>query len=299
MSEAGLHAGAVAPRLPAGARRSRVFRAFVRNRLAVIGLVLLVALVGSAALAPWIAPHPPLQMNLQNAYAPPGSTGHLLGTDNFGRDILSRLIHGSRISLFIGIVVVSIAASIGTVLGLLAGYLGGWVDDLVMRAVEIFYAFPFLVLAIAVIAVFGPSIVNVMWVLGLVSWPLYARLVRAQVLALRDVEYIEAARAAGMSRWRVMFRHVLPNTLTPIIVAATFGIPEAILASAALGFLGMGVQPPTPEWGVMISEGKDFIRRAPYLITWPGIAIVVVVLGFNFLGDGLRDALDPRAQRKG
>lgn len=277
----------------------RVFRAFVRNRLAVIGLVVLVVLVSAAVLAPWIAPYPPLQMNLVNAYAPPGSAGHLLGTDNFGRDILSRLIHGSRISLFIGIVVVSIAASIGTVLGLLAGYLGGWVDNLIMRAVEIFYAFPFLVLAIAVIAVFGPSIVNVMWVLGLVSWPLYARLVRAQVLALRDVEYIEAARAAGMSRWRVMFRHVLPNSLTPIIVAATFGIPEAILASAALGFLGMGVQPPTPEWGVMISEGKDFIRRAPYLITWPGIAIVIVVLGFNFLGDGLRDALDPRARRKG
>jgi peptide/nickel transport system permease protein len=294
MAEAIVHAAR-----PARRRTGRVLRAFVGNRLAVIGLVLLVVLVGSAAFAPWIAPYPPLEMNLRNAYAPPGSPGHLLGTDNFGRDILSRLIHGARISLFIGIVVVSIAASIGTVLGLLAGYLGGWVDGLVMRAVEIFYAFPFLVLAIAVIAVFGPSIVNVMWVLGLVSWPLYARLVRAQVLALRDVEYIEAARAAGLSRWRIMFRHVLPNTLTPIIVAATFGIPEAILASAALGFLGMGVQPPTPEWGVMISEGKDFIRRAPYLITWPGIAIVLVVLGFNFLGDGLRDALDPRAHRKG
>lgn len=280
-------------------RSGRVLRAFVRNRLAVIGLVLLVVLVGAAILAPWVAPYPPLQMNLLNAYAPPGSEGHLLGTDNFGRDILSRLIHGSRISLFIGIVVVSIAASIGTVLGLLAGYFGGWVDQLVMRAVEIFYAFPFLVLAIAVIAVFGPSIFNVMWVLGLVSWPLYARLVRAQVLALHDVEYVEAARAAGMSPWRVIFRHVLPNVLTPIVVAATYGIPEAILASAALGFLGMGVQPPTPEWGVMISEGKDFIRRAPYLITWPGVAIALVVLGFNFLGDGLRDALDPRAQRKG
>ena len=279
-------------------RRSRVLDAYLRNRLAVVGSIVLVVLVGGAVLAPWISPHDPLTMNLVNAYAPPGSEGHLLGTDNFGRDILSRLMHGARISLFIGLVVVSIAASIGTVLGLLAGYLGGWVDDLIMRAVEIFYAFPFLVLAIAVIAVFGPSIFNVMWVLGLVSWPLYARLVRAQVLALRSIEYVEAARASGMGTLRVMFRHVLPNTLTPVVVAATFGIPEAILASAALGFLGMGVQPPTPEWGVMISEGKDFIRRAPYLITWPGVAIMLVVLGFNFVGDGLRDALDPRTQRK-
>ena len=298
MADAGAAAASAAPEPRRERRGRRVLRAFVRNRLAVIGVVRVV-LVGSAALAPVIAPHEPLAMNLRNAYAPPGSPGHLLGTDNFGRDILSRLIHGARISLYIGIVVVSIAASIGTVLGLMAGYLGGWVDAAIMRAVEIFYAFPFLVLAIAVIAVFGPNIVNVMWVLGLVSWPLYARLVRAQVLALREVEYVEAARASGMSPWRVMFKHVLPNVLTPILVAATYGIPEAILASAALGFLGMGVQPPTPEWGVMISEGKDFIRRAPYLITWPGIAIATVVLGFNFLGDGLRDALDPRARRKG
>lgn len=280
------------------APRRRFWRILLRNRLAMLGFVVLLVLVTAATFAPWIAPYDPLEMNLTNMYAPPGSPGHLLGTDNFGRDILSRLIYGARISLYIGIVVVSIAATLGSVLGLLAGYLGGWVDTAVTRAVEIFYAFPFLVLAIAVIAVFGPNIVNVMWVLGLVSWPLYARLVRAQVMALRDVEYIEAARASGMHPARVMFAHVLPNVLTPIVVAATFGIPEAILASAALGFLGMGVQPPTPEWGVMISEGKDFIRRAPFLITWPGIAIATVVLAFNFLGDGLRDALDPRAARK-
>jgi len=275
----------------------RVLRSFLRNRLAVAGTVVLVLVLGSAVLAPVVAPYDPMKMNLTNAYAPPGSAGHLLGTDNFGRDILSRLIHGSRISLVIGVVVVSIAATVGTILGLLAGYLGGWVDELVMRAVEIFFAFPFLVLAIAVIAVFGPSILNVMWVLGLVSWPLYARLVRAQVLALHDVEYVEAARAAGMARRRVMFRHVLPNVLTPVIVTATFGIPEAILASAALGFLGLGVQPPTPEWGAMIAEGKDFIRRAPNLILWPGLTIMIVVLGFNFVGDGLRDALDPRGKK--
>lgn len=292
MADATILAGATEP-AKAG-RGRRVLASFVRNRLAVAGVIVLVIVLFSALLAPLVSPYDPLRMDLVNPYAPPGSPGHLLGTDNFGRDILSRLIHGSRISLLIGVVVVSIAATFGTVLGLLAGYLGGWVDEVVMRAVEIFYAFPFLVLAIAVIAVFGPSIFNVMWVLGLVSWPLYARLVRAQVLALHDVEYVEAARASGMSRSRVMFKHVLPNVLTPVIVTATFGIPQAILASAALGFLGLGVQPPTPEWGVMIAEGKDFIRRAPNLITWPGLAIMTVVLGFNFVGDGLRDALDPR-----
>lgn len=292
MADATILAGETEP-AKAG-RGRRVLASFVRNRLAVAGVIVLLVVMVSALLAPLVSPYDPLRMDLVNPYAPPGSPGHLLGTDNFGRDILSRLIHGSRISLLIGVVVVSIAATFGTVLGLLAGYLGGWVDEVVMRAVEIFYAFPFLVLAIAVIAVFGPSIFNVMWVLGLVSWPLYARLVRAQVLALHDVEYVEAARASGMSRSRVMFKHVLPNVLTPVIVTATFGIPQAILASAALGFLGLGVQPPTPEWGVMIAEGKDFIRRAPNLITWPGLAIMTVVLGFNFVGDGLRDALDPR-----
>ena len=289
-------ADVAAPGTAQTGRPSRVLRAFFRNRLALAGTAVLVVMLGSTLLAPLIAPHDPYRMDLVNAYAPPGTPGHVLGTDNFGRDILSRLIHGSRISLFIGVVVVSIAATLGTALGLLAGYLGGAVDEFVMRAVEIFYAFPFLVLAIAVIAVFGPSIFNVMWVLGLVSWPLYARLVRAQVLALHDVEYVEAARASGMSRWRVMFRHVLPNVLTPVVVTATFGIPEAILASAALGFLGLGVQPPTPEWGAMIAEGKDFIRRAPNLILWPGLAIMVVVLGFNFVGDGLRDAFDPKGK---
>jgi peptide/nickel transport system permease protein len=279
------------PRVSFGGRS---LRKFFRNPLAVIGAALIIFFACAALFAPWIAPHGPLRMDLINPFLPPGSPGHLLGTDNFGRDILSRLIHGSRISLFIGIVVVSIASVLGTVLGLLAGYFGGWVDTLIMRVVEIFYAFPFLVLVIAVIALLGPSIFNVMWVLGVVSWPFYARLVRAQVLVLRETEYVEAARASGVSSWRIMFRHILPNTLTPVLVTATFGIPEAILASAALGFLGMGVQPPTPEWGVMISEGKDFIRRAPFLITWPGVAIMLVVLSFNFLGDGLRDVFDPK-----
>lgn len=275
-------------------KNNRILRAFLRNPLALVGAILIILMVLAATFAPWIAPFDPLELNLLIPFAPLGFEGHLLGTDNFGRDILSRLIYGARISLFIGIVVVSIASVIGTSLGLLAGYYGGWVDNLIMRIVEVFYAFPFLVLVIAVIALFGPSIFNVMWVLGVVSWPLYARLVRAQVLSLRETEYVEAARATGVGSWRIMFRHILPNTLTPVLVTATFGIPAAILASAALGFLGLGVQPPTPEWGLMVSEGKDFIRRAPSLIAWPGIAIMLVVLSFNFVGDGLRDALDPR-----
>lgn len=279
-------------------RPSRVLRAFLGNPLALIGAVLIALLVFVAVAAPWVAPHDPLELDLVNPFSPPGSPGHLLGTDNFGRDILSRLIYGSRISLFVGIIVVGIASVLGTLLGLLAGYYGGWLDGLVMRAVEIFYAFPFLILVIAVIAVFGPSIFNVMWVLGLVSWPVYARLIRAQVLALRETEYVEAARAAGVGSWRIMLRHILPNALTPILVTATFGIPEAILASAALGFLGLGVQPPTPEWGAMVSESKDFILLEPSYIIWPGLAIMLVVMSFNFVGDALRDALDPRAAGK-
>lgn len=290
-----------APRLRRTLARTaggRTFRAFVSNKLAVVGVVVIILFVGAAAFAPYVAPYDPYKLDLANAFAAPGSPGHLLGTDNFGRDILSRLIYGSRISLSIGIIVVLIAAGVGTGLGLLAGYFRGWVDIIIMRLVEIFYAFPFLVLVIAVIAVLGPSIFNVMWVLGLVSWPLYARLVRAQVLALREQEFVESARAAGAKGGRIIVQHILPNSLTPVIVTATFGIPQAILASAALGFLGLGVQPPTPEWGAMVSEGKDFILRAPFLITWPGIFIMAIVLSFNFVGDGLRDALDPRMRNE-
>lgn len=275
-------------------RPNRALRAFIRNPLALVGAVLILLFVVVAVAAPWVAPYDPLELDLISPFEPPGSAGHLLGTDNFGRDILSRLIYGSRISLFVGIIVVGIASVLGTLLGLLAGYYGGWIDGLVMRAVEIFYAFPFLVLVIAVIAVFGPSILNVMWTLGLVSWPVYARLVRAQVLVLRETDYVEAARAAGVGPGRIMLRHILPNALTPILVTATFGIPEAILASAALGFLGLGVQPPTPEWGAMVSEAVTFIRLAPSLIIWPGVAIMLVVMSFNFVGDALRDAFDPR-----
>jgi peptide/nickel transport system permease protein len=275
--------------------RGRALRRLLANKLFVAGSIVIAIFYVLAILAPVVSPYDPYALDLGSAFAPPFSGGHLLGTDNFGRDILSRLIHGSRISLIVGLIVVLIAATIGTALGLLAGYIGGWVDVLIMRAVEIFFAFPFLILVIAVIAVLGPNLINVVLVLGLVSWPYYTRLVRAQVLSLRDREYVEAARAYGASPTRVMFRHILPNSLTPVIVAATFGIPQAILALAALGFLGLGAQPPTPEWGAMVSIGKDFILEYPLLITWPGLCIMLVVMSFNFLGDGLRDVLDPRS----
>lgn len=276
--------------------RSRALRAFGRHRLGVIGLAIIVVCYAAALFAPWVAPHDPYALDLGRAFAPPGPN-NLLGTDNFGRDTLSRLIYGSRISLVAGLLVVLISASVGSVLGLLAGYLRGWADTLIMRLTEVFFAFPFLVLVIAVVAVLGSSVVNVVWVLGLVSWPVYARLVRAQVLTLRSRDFVEAARAGGASTPRVMFRTVLPNALTPIIVTATFGVPQAILALAALGFLGLGVQPPAPEWGTMVSEAKNYLLQAPALIVWPGVVIAVIVMSFNFLGDGLRQALDPRQTR--
>ncbi|MGE5573650.1 MAG: ABC transporter permease [Bacillota bacterium] len=276
----------------------RFGRVFARHRLGVLGVVMVALFVGAAVFAPLVAPYDPYTMDLANTNQPPGSPGHLLGTDNFGRDILSRLVHGSRISLLIGVVVVSIASALGTCLGLVSGYYGGWVDQAVMRMVEVFYSFPFLILVIAVMALFGPSIFNVMWVLGVVSWPMYARLVRAQVLSLKTTDLVQAARATGCGDARIMFKHVLPNVLTPVIVSATLGIPSAILSSAALGFLGFGVQPPTPEWGAMVSEGKDFILLNPNLIVWPGFCIFLVVLSFNFVGDALRDALDPRLSRQ-
>jgi len=277
---------------------AHLVKVFLRHRLGVVGLVMLSCFVLAAVFAPVVAPYDPLEMDLLNPFAPPGSPGHLLGTDKYGRDILSRLIHGSRISLLIGIVAVTIAAVLGSCLGLLAGYYGGWVDALVMRLVEVFYAFPFLILVIGVMAVLGPSIYNVMIVLGVVSWPLYARLVRAQVMAQKSEDFVKAATAMGLSDARIMFRHILPNVLTPVIVSATLGIPGAILSSAALGFLGFGVQPPWPEWGAMVSEAKDFMLIDSNMIIWPGMCVFLVVLSFNFVGDAVRDALDPRLAKQ-
>ncbi len=270
------------------------WRRLRRHRLAMLGLLIISGIIVLAIFAPFVSPADPLAIDYSHPAAPPGTPGHLLGTDVVGRDIVARLIFGTRISLQVGVVAVGIAATIGTTVGLIAGYRGGIVDNVLMRTVDVFLAFPVIVLAIAIIAVLGPSLVNVIIALGLVAWTTYARVVRGQVLVLREQDFVQAARAMGTSDARIIIRHILPNTLAPVIVLATVGMAAAIIAEAALSFLGLGVQPPTPSWGTMLNEGRGFLRTAPHISTLPGLAIMLTVLGFNFLGDGLRDAFDPR-----
>ena len=277
-----------------------VWRQVRRNRLAVLGLAILGALVLTAVAAPWIAPCDPYEMNLSAALQPPGTPGiagtpaHVLGTDELGRDNLSRLIYGSRISLQVGLIVVSIAGLIGVTLGTVSGYYGGVIDDGIMRLVDVVLAFPFLVLAIAVVAVVGPSLTHMMIVLGGVSWASYARLVRGVVLGLREEDYVLAARVLGASDWRIIRRHIWPNCLGVVIVQATFGVANGILAASGLSFLGLGAQPPEAEWGAMLSAAKPYLRQRPLMSIAPGLAIMITVLAINLVGDALRDALDPR-----
>lgn len=274
-----------------------VWARFKKNRLAMIGLVVIILMYGVAIFADVLAPYPYDKMNLTNLYAPPGSPGHLLGTDEYGRDVLSRLIYGARISLTVGLVVVGLSSIIGVTLGALAGYYGGWVDALIMRIVDFLYAFPFFILAITIVAILGPSLYNAMLALALVNWVGYARMVRGQFLALKQREFVEAARAVGASGFRIMFVHLLPNALGPVIVQMSLGVGSAILSASGLSFLGLGAQPPTAEWGAMLNAGKDYLRSAPHLTTYPGLAIMITVLAFNFIGDGLRDALDPKLKQ--
>lgn len=268
-----------------------------RNRGAVMGGVIVFGFISTAILAPWIAPHDPVRNDLANALVPPGTGGYLLGTDNLGRDQLSRIIHGSRISLSVGLVVQGMAVALGTAFGLLAGYYGGVVDDLVSGITNILFAFPRFLFALAIIAVLGPSLFNVFLALGVVSWPTLCRLVRAETLALKAKDFVEAARAAGASHRRIIVRHVLPNCLGPIVVVATLGVAGAILSEASLSFLGLGTQPPAPSWGSMLSRGRSYVWSASWLTVFPGMAIFLTVLGLNLLGDGIRDALDPRLGR--
>jgi peptide/nickel transport system permease protein len=256
--------------------------------------VILVTLIIIAVGAPYIAPHDPLKMNLRDALQPPGTPGHILGTDELGRDTLSRLIYGSRVSLSVGLIVVIISGSIGVVLGAISGYFGGIIDMIIMRLVDVLMAFPFLILAIAVVSILGASLTNVMITLGLVSWTSYARLVRGMVLSLREAEFVAAARVIGTKHWKIILRHILPNVLGIVIVQATFGAAVAILSASALSFLGMGAQPPMAEWGAMLSTAKQNMRTQPVLAIAPGLAIMITVLAINFVGDALRDALDPR-----
>lgn len=255
------------------------------------GIVIAVAL--AALVGPWLAPWDPAHQDLALRLAAP-SWGHPFGLDELGRDILARVLAGARISFLVGLTVVSISAAVGTLLGAIAGYRGGWIDDVVSRVVDTLLAFPGLLLAIALVAVLGPSLGNVLLALTIIGWVGYARLVRGQVLKARELEYVQAARALGAGAPRILWRHVIPTAIPAVVVQATLGMAGAIIGEASLSFLGLGVQPPTPSWGTMLSGGRAHILDAPHLTIFPGIAIAVLVLGLNFLGDGLRDRIDPR-----
>lgn len=275
---------------------------FSENRGAVIGLGIFALIVVVAIFAPLIAPHDPTLQNRDAFLLPPaweagGRAAYLLGTDAVGRDILSRLLYGAQFSLFIGVFVVVLASSVGIMVGLIAGYVRGWVDTIIMRIMDVILAFPSLLLALVLVAILGPGLINAMIAIALVLQPHFVRLTRAAVMGEKGRDYVIAARVAGAGPLRLMFRTILPNALAPLIVQATLSFSTAILDAAALGFLGMGAQPPTPEWGTMLAEAREFILRAWWVVTFPGLAILITVLAINLVGDGLRDALDPKLKR--
>ncbi|MDI3269539.1 MAG: ABC transporter permease [Bacillota bacterium] len=272
------------------------FRRLLRHRGAVVGLVIIGIFVFTAIFAPLLAPYGPLEGQLADRLQPP-SAQHLLGTDYAGRDLLSRIIYGARLSLQVGLLTVGLALSVGTLWGAFSGYAGGLFDLLSMRAVDVLLAFPSLLLAILMIAILGPSLTNAMLAVGIVAIPTYVRLVRSVVLSIKNQEFVLASRALGASTGRILRRHIFPNVMAPVLVQATLGIAAAILETAGLSFLGLGADARTPEWGSMLAHNKTYFRTAPWTMTYPGLAIMLVILGFNLLGDGLRDALDPRLKR--
>ena len=267
-------------------------RAFRRNRMAMVGLVFVVLLVLGAIFAPWISPHDPYRVELDEQLLPMSAT-YWLGTDNFGRDVLTRILYGARISLVVGIVPSLVSMLIGTVLGILSGYVGGKTDFVVMRLADMMIAFPSLLLAMVVMYTLGANLLNIFLALALVGWASVARVVRSQTLALREKEFIEAARANGTSRAAIMFSHIFPNVVPTLIVLFSLSIPEAIMWESSLSFLGVGVQPPEASWGLLVAKGKEYMFQAPAVAIAPGVAILLTVMAFNFIGDGLRDALDP------
>jgi ABC-type dipeptide/oligopeptide/nickel transport system permease subunit len=275
---------------------AEVWKRLWKDTRARIGLIVVALLLLVAILAPVLARHDPVRVDLLRQFMPP-STEHWMGTDVQGRDVWARLVYGARISLAVGLISQSIALALGLTLGLIAGYYGRWIDDLVMRLADITLAFPTLLLLIAMVAALQPSLLVVFVTVGIVGWAGMARLVRGQVLVVRQLEYVHAARALGMRDRRIITRHVLPNVIAPVVIATTLGMAGAIMAEAALSFLGLGVQPPTPSWGAMIADGRDLsqLRSSPWTSLFPGLAIGATVLGFNLLGDALRDALDPRS----
>jgi peptide/nickel transport system permease protein len=273
-----------------------VWRAVSRSPLTLLGVVVVGLFAAVALAAPLLATHSPVAQDLAHRLAPP-SVGHLFGTDSLGRDVFSRVIYGARISVTAGIAVVLAITCFGTLAGVLAGWLGGWGDEALMRITDMFLAFPSLVLAMAISAVLRPSLTNALFAICVTSWPTYGRLARAQVLALRSRTYIEAARAEGATDATIIVRHVIPNALAPLLVQATLDVGAIILTTAGLSFIGFGAQPPTPEWGVMVSDGRNFLMDQWWVATCPAIAIMLFVLGFNLMGDGLRDILDPRLRK--
>ena len=297
-----VHGDAAFERLAVRSRVAEFWRAFSQSRGALVGLAVVVLLVALALAADIVALHPPNEQYRDFELAPPfwyagGSLQFPLGTDAVGRDILSRLIHGTRLSLLIGLISVALSSTLGTALGLVAGYVRGIVDITILRLMDVMLALPSLLLAIAVVAILGPGLINAMYAIAIVLLPHYVRLARAAVIAEATRDYVASSRIAGAGPLRLMFATILPNCMAPLIVQATLGFSNAILDAAALGFLGLGAQPPTPEWGAMLASALEFIQRAPWVVTFPGLAILVTVLAFNLVGDGLRDALDPKLRR--
>ena len=269
------------------------WRRLRRNKLAMLGLAIVIILILIALLAPLIAPYDPIARIKKDSSLPPGKA-YFFGTDLLGRDIFSRVIYGSRISIEVGIVAVGISVVIGLFFGALSGYFGGVSDAVIMRMADIFFAFPYILGAIAIMTVLGPGIVNIFIAIGILGWASFARIFRSSILSIKNKEYIEAARALGANNYRIITKHIFPNSMAPIIVFATMNVGVAIIVEAALSFLGLGVQPPTPSWGKMLAESLDYIDIAPWMMLFPGLAIVITVLGFVLLGDGLRDAFDPK-----
>ncbi|RHW41728.1 ABC transporter permease [Neobacillus notoginsengisoli] len=269
------------------------WQTFQKNKLALVGLGIVIFFIIVAAIAPLIAPYSFREQVLADRLLPP-SAEHWFGTDDFGRDIFSRVVYGARISLWVGFFSVMASMLIGTFLGIVAGFYGRWVDSLISRVFDILLAFPSILLAIAIVAILGPSLQNALIAIAIINIPNFGRLVRSKVLSVKQEEYIMAARAVGMKDSRILFRHIMPNSITPIIVQATLAIATAIIEAAALGFLGLGAQAPTPEWGRMLADSKNYLTQAPWTLFFPGMAIMLTVLGFNLMGDGLRDALDPK-----
>lgn len=275
----------------------KVLKMFYRHKLAAFGAFILIIIIFLAILAPYIAPHDPYEMNLSKQLAPP-SWEYPFGTDYQGRCVFSRVLYGSRIALYIGLLLVTIQAGIGIPIGLIAGYFGGKTDEILMRITDMVWSLPPLVLALAFVMIFGAGIINVIIALSVVSWAQFARVTRSKVQSIKNAEFVEAAKSTGESNMGILIHEVLPNVVAPNIVLATLALPTALLQASAMSFLGFGAQPPTPEWGAILSNGREFLRVAPWIATFPGLAIMVVVLAFNFLGDGLRDTLDPKLRRR-